>query len=324
VLLINDDYFGVNMFQLPPLEKYIFLGIFICSLLSAFLGFLQIRMEKVRLRSFLIAFTSLTISLAAILLIFRASHIGALPITNIFESMIFLLIFIGVTFLFLSSFMQQVWFSSVMTWVLFAIVLLAVMVVKPASTFRANAQTPWVILHALSMALSGATIVFSTAMSSLLLVSYNLLKHKQMSKLFGRMPNIERLEMLNLVGLRSTFIVMTFGLVSGIGMAVVKSVGADISFMDWLVDSMIVMTAGSWLMLMIVLVLRCILGLSGKMLARLTLVVCFLIVFAFVGTRVFCKSSHNFGSGVNGGKTVCPQHSLQNCTHKQLPEGSTE
>ena len=286
------------MLQLPPFERYIFLGIFICSLLSAFLGFLQIRMEKVRLRSFLIAFASLIISLSAILLMFRASHIGAMPITNIFESMIFLLIFIGVTFLFLSAFMQQVWFSSVMTWVLFAIIILAAMVAKPASTFRANAQTPWVIFHALSMALSGAMIVFSTAMSLLFLVSFNRLKNNQMSKLFGRMPNIERLEFFNLLGLRLTFVVLTFGFVSGIGLAVVKSAGADITFMDWLVDSMIVMIVGSWLMLMVVLLLRYILGLSGKMLARLTLVVCFLIVFAFVGTRVFCKSSHNFGNNL--------------------------
>ena len=292
------------MQQLPLLERYIFLGIFLCSLLSAFLGFLQIRMEKVCFRRFLIAFASLIISLSAILLVFRASHIGALPITNIFESMLFLLIFIGVTFLFLSAFLQQVWFSSVMTWVLFAIVMLAAMVIKPTSTFRANAQTPWVIFHALSMALSGAMIVFSTAMSSLVLVSCNRLKNKQMSKLFGKMPNIERLELFNLIGLRLTFIAMTFGLVSGIGMAVMKSAGTNIIFMDWLVDSTIVMTASSWLMLMVVLLLRHFIAFSGKTQARLTLVVCFLIIFTFVGTRVFCKSSHNFVN-VNNAVKIC-------------------
>ena len=290
------------MQQLPLLERYIFLGIFLCSLLSAFLGFLQIRMEKARLRRLLIAFSALIISLSAILLVFRASHIGALPITNIFESMLFLLIFIGVTFLFLSAFLQQVWFSSVMTWVLFSIVMLAAMVIKPTSTFRANAQTPWVIFHALSMALSGAMIVFSTAMSSLVLVSCNRLKNKQISKLFGKMPNIERLELFNLIGLRLTFITMTFGLVSGIGMAAVKSAGVNITFMDWLVDSTIVMTAGSWLMLMIVLLLRRFIAFSGRTQARLTLVVCFLIIFTFVGTRVFCKSSHTF---VNNVVKVC-------------------
>ena len=284
------------MLQLLPLERHLFLGILILSVISSILGYVQIIKADMRFRRLLVAFASLQITLSAVLLILRAVAIKAFPITGVFESMLILMVFIGITFLFLSAFMQQVWFLSVMAWALFVITLLAAVVAKPASVLQAEAKTPWVVVHAMSMALAGAMIIFAGAMSVLFLWSRMLLKSKQFLKLFGKMPTIEKLESLNLLGLRLGFIALTFGLISGIGLVAVSSLDLGMTIGDWLTDSKIVMIGLSWILLLCVLLLRRILGLGGKVVAQATLVVCFMILFAFVGSKILCKSDHDFGN----------------------------
>ena len=292
---------------LPPLERHLFLGILILSVISSVLGHVQIVKGDVRFRRLLVAFASLQITLGAVLLIFRAVSIEAFPITGVFESMLILMVFIGITFLFLSAFMQQVWFLSVMVWVLFIVTLLAAVVAKPASVLQDEAKTPWVIVHAMSMSLAGAMIVFAAAMSVLFLWSRKRLKSRQFLNLFGKMPTIEKLKSLNLLGLQLCFIALTFGLVSGVGLVAVSSFDLGMTIGDWLTDSKIVLIAVSWILLLFVLLLGQLLALSGKVVAQATLVVCFLILFAFVGSKIFCKSGHDFGD---------PSKSINNYTLK--------
>ena len=284
------------MFQLLPLERHLFLGILILSVISSVLGYVQIVKGDVKFRRLLVAFASLQITLGAVLLILRAVALKAFPVTGVFESMLILMVFIGITFLFLSVFMQQVWFLSVMVWVLFIIALLAALVAKPASVLQAEAKTPWVVVHAMSMSLAGAMIIFAAAMSVLFLWSRMRLKNKQFLKLFGKMPTIEKLESLNLLGLRLGFVALTFGLISGIGLVAVSSFDLGMTIGDWLTDSKIVMIGLAWVLLLGVLLLRRILGFGGKVVAQATLVVCFMILFAFVGSKILCKSDHDFGS----------------------------
>lgn len=282
------------MFDLLPLERHLFLGILILSFVSSVLGYLQITKGDLRFRRFLLAFASLQTALGGVLLISRAVAIKSLPITGIFESMLFLMIFIGLTFLFLSAYMRQVWFLSVMAWSLFVIVLLSAVVAKPAAVLQDAVQTPWVVIHAVSMSLAGAMIVFAAAMSVLVLWSQMRLKGEQFLKLFGKMPTIERLESLNLLGLLLSFIALTFGLISGIGLVAASSTQLGMTTADWLTDSKIVLIGLSWILLLLVLFLRQLLAFSGKVIAQITLVVCFLILFAFIGSQIFCKSDHDF------------------------------
>ncbi len=282
------------MLELLPLERHLFLGILILSVISSVLAYVQIVRDDVKFRRQLVAFASVQISLSAVLLILRAVTIKAFPITGVFESMLILMIFIGITFLFLSAFLQQVWFLSIMAWMLLGITLLGAVVAKPAAVLQDAARTPWVIVHALSMSLAGAMIVFAAAMGVLFLWSRKRLKSKRFLTLFGKMPSIEKLEKLNLLGLRLSFAAMTFGLVSGIGLIAVKSAGLGMTIGDWLTDSKIVMVAVAWVILLCTLILRRLLAFSGKRIAQATLIVCFMILFAFIGSKIFCKSGHDF------------------------------
>jgi ABC-type uncharacterized transport system permease subunit len=292
----NNLLSGFMMLELPLLERHVFLGILILSVVSSVLGYLQIYKNNVRFRRLLIAFSSLQITLGAVLLIFRAASIKAFPITGVFESMLILMIFIGITFLFLSAFIHQVWFLSIMVWVLFIITLLAAVVAKPAVVLQEEAKTPWVVVHAIAMSSAGAMIVFAAAMSVLFLWSRRRLKNKMFLGLFGRMPTLEKLESMNLLGLRLCFVALTFGLVSGIGLTVVRSIDLGLTGGDWLKDSKIVMIGLSWFLLLIILLLRRILGFGGKVVAQATLLICFMILFAFVGSQILCQSGHDFGN----------------------------
>jgi len=293
------------MFELLPVEKCLFLGILMLSVISSVLAHVQIVRAETRFRRLLTAFVSLQITLGAVLLILRAVAIKAFPVTGVFESMLVLMVFIGITFLFLSAFMHQIWLLSIMAWVLLVINILAAFVAKPASVLVEAARTPWVIVHAISMLLAAAMIVFASAMGVLFLWSRKRLKSSRFTTLFGKMPTIERLEQLNLLGLHLSFVMMTFGLVSGIGLIAVKSIGLGITPFDWLTDSKIVLIAVAWVALLCALVLKYLLRLSGKAIAQVSLFICFLILFAFIGSKMFCKSDHDFSNhSVNQSRQV--------------------
>jgi ABC-type uncharacterized transport system permease subunit len=130
----------------------------------------------------------------------------------------------------------------------------------------------------------------------LFLVTRRNLKRKRIGKVIGKMPNIEKLEDLNVFGLKASFAFLTFGLVSGIGLAMVGSSQMSIDLQDWLTDSKIVMMVVAWGLLAVVLVVRHILSLHGRSIARLTLLACFMIVFAIVGSTIFCSTGHVFSS----------------------------
>jgi ABC-type uncharacterized transport system permease subunit len=282
------------MFQLPPMERSLIWGMLVCSCLGAGIGLMQTAGRPYPFRRLIAATTAMGTLTGAVLLGLRAAALRAFPMSDIFESMITLIILIGAVFLVLSVSIRQPWFSSVMAWVFFIMVLLSAAVARPAASLQQAAQTPWVAVHALSMVLAAAMILLSAAASVLFLLSSKRLKNRQLSTLFGKMPSVEKLEVLILTGLGWSFTALTVGLLSGIGMAAVKSKGLQMTPVDWLTDSKIVLVILAWLLLGAILLLRKSLAWSGKTVAKMTLAACFLILFAFIGSQILCKSAHDF------------------------------
>ncbi len=71
------------------------------------------------------------------------------------------------------------------------------------------------------------------------LLSAGRLKQKKVMKVLGRVPNIEKLKRLNIFGLKACFVLVTFGLVNGFGLAIVKSTAIQMRILDWLIDAKI-------------------------------------------------------------------------------------
>jgi len=284
------------MFELPILEKAVFSGVLILYLGAAIVGMRQLSGGRDKYGQLLTALIALAVSLECLILVFRAAAIQAFPLTGLFESMIVLTVTFSLTFLFLSIAIKQVWFGSVMVWIIFLMALLSALVARPAGRLQAAARTPWIAAHGLAMVLAAAAIAFSAGASALFLLGRWKLKHKQIAKLIGRVPNIERLQGMNLFGLRASLVLLTFGLVSGIGLAVVKSTVLGVSGVEWLTDPKIVLIAAVWLLLAVILVLGSVFAISGRMTAWLTMAAFFLILFALIGTAIFCGTKHDFST----------------------------
>ncbi|HUV65335.1 MAG TPA: cytochrome c biogenesis protein CcsA [Sedimentisphaerales bacterium] len=284
------------MSKLPLHETVIFVLVVAIYLAAAVIGGLQLRLRGEKYRRFLLPLVSLAVTLEAVILVFRAVAIGAVPLTGLFESMIVLTIVFGLTYLFLSIAIQQVWFGSVMVWVILTLVLLAGAVAEPAAQAHAAASTPWAIMHAIAMILGGAAAMLAMASAVLYLFARRKLKQKDLLGVLGKVPNIEKLERMNLLGLKSCFVLITFGLVSGIGLAA-TSTALNMTARDWLTDAKIVLVAVVWLLLGAVLALLRTVKLKEKTIAHVTIVAFALILFAVVGTSVFCGTAHDFAGG---------------------------
>ena len=285
------------MSELPVKEIIIFVSVVMLYSAAAIVGIIQLSSSSEKCRRLLLPIVSLAVCLEAVLLIFRAVAIKAVPLTGLFESMIALTIVFGLVFLFFSIAIKQVWFGSVMTWIILLMILMAGVVAKPALEPLAIASTPWAIAHGIAMVLSGALIMFATANAFLYLLGRRSLKHKKVIRVLGRVPNIEKLKRLNVFGLTACFVTMTFGLVSGFGLTMVKSTAIQMSLLDWLIDPKIVLIIASWILLAIVLILRRMVVLKNKMTAYITMAIFFLILFAIIGTAVFCSTRHDFTGG---------------------------
>jgi len=281
------------MFDLPFPEMAVFILVVVICFAAAVIGILQLRTQGEKLRRSLLALVSLAVTLEAVILIFRAIAIKAVPLTGLFESMIVLTIVFGLTYLFLSIAIHRVWFSSVMAWVMLLLVLMSGIVAEPASQAHAAASTPWAIAHAIAMILGGTSVMLATASAVLYLFAERKLKQKNLLHVLGKVPNIEKLEHMNLLGLKSCFVLMTFGLASGIGLAA-TSASLNMTAIDWLTDSKIILIAIVWLLLGTIMVLLKTVKLKKKTIAHVTLVAFALILFAVVGTSVFCGTGHNF------------------------------
>jgi ABC-type uncharacterized transport system permease subunit len=113
-------------------------------------------------------------------------------------------------------------------------------------------------------------------------------------RVLGKIPNLEKLERMNVHALEACFLLVTFGLASGIGMAAINSAALGISFTNLLTDCKIVLIVIIWAFLGITLLLKRIIVLNGKTTAYLTITAFILILFALVGTAIFCGTKHNF------------------------------
>ena len=290
------------MSELPMTEIIIFVFVVLLYLAAAIAGILQLLTGGEKYKRLLLPLVSLAVTLEAVILIFRAIAIKAIPLTGLFESMIVLTIVFALIYLFFSIAIQQVWFGSVMVWVIFGLIILAAIVAEPASEAHAAAATPWAIAHGIAMILAGVATMLATASALLYLLGRRKLKQKKVMQVLGKVPNFEKLEHMNLLGLKACFVLLTFGLVSGIVMAAVNATALGIPAHAWLTDSKIILVMVVWALVGIILALRHLITLKGKKMAYVTLLVFFLIVFAIVGTTVFCGTKHDFVK--DGGQTV--------------------
>jgi ABC-type uncharacterized transport system permease subunit len=286
----------MSQLPLPELIVFIVAGCFYAA--TALVGACQLTARCKAAARLLLPLLCLAVVLQTVVLVFRAVTIRGIPLTGLFESMLVLTIVLSLVYLLLSLGIPQVWFGSLMSWVLLALVILSAAVAQPATEPTRVAVTPWVVFHGLSMVVSSASIVFSAATAFLYLLSDHRLKQKKVLTVLGRVPNTEWLRHANHVGLKCSFVSLSLGLASGLGLAAMRSAGLEMHFVEWLVDPKILSIAAAWLLMAVILCMRRCARLSEKKTAYATVVAVFLILFAFVGVALLGKTVHVFSMKV--------------------------
>ncbi len=283
------------MLQLPASEIAVFILASLTYLSATVVSIIQLRGDGQKYHRLLMPLVSLAVTLEAVLLILRAAEIKAVPLTGLFESMMVLTIVFGLIYLFLNVAIQQIWFSSVMVWVISSLVLLAGLVAEPAAEPMRVAATPWAIAHGVLMILGGAAIMLATAAAVLYLLADYRLKHKMIMQVLGRIPNVEKLEKLMLSSLWASFLLLAVGVITGIGLICMLSTHMSWSILlDWVEDPKVICILAAWLLLAAVLLLNRLLLLKARTRAYMTIAVFVLVLAAIVGVAALGATRHQF------------------------------
>jgi len=277
------------MFNLTTLETIVLLLVVVVHAAAGIVATLLLLRRHRQFESLLMPCILAAVLLDAALLVFRGIAIKAVPLTGLFDSLILLALIFGVLYLLIKPSVDQVWFGSVMVWAILGMVFVAALVAKPASRPQEVARTPWAVAHASFMILATASVVFAAANSALYLLGSYRLKHKAISQVLGRIPNMETLVRMHRLGVRAGFVLLTVGIVSGLGLSLF-----DTGIAMWLADSKVVCIIGAWGLLGAILVLDRFGLLRIKARAYVTIVAFGLIVVATIGVTIAGATQHRF------------------------------
>jgi ABC-type transport system involved in cytochrome c biogenesis permease subunit len=279
-----------KMFELSVPEVIALLLVVAVHAAAGLVAALQLVASGRRHEHLLVPLVVAAVVLDAVMLGLRAVSIGAVPLTGLFESLLVLALVFGVLYLLLRPTIDQVWFGSVMVWVIFGMILMAALVAKPASRPEAVAATPWALAHATAMILASASIMFAAASSILYLLGSRRLKRKKIVLVLGRIPNMETLARMNWAGVRVGFVLLMLGVVSGLCLAFLHGPGIA----QWLMDVKVICIISAWGLLGAILILDRLHLLKVKARAYATLVVFVLILVGIVGVTVTGATQHRF------------------------------
>lgn len=278
------------MFNLPLSEMIILFLAAVIYVSGAVVGVFQLFPGGRQYKHLLLPIILLAIFLEAVILILRAVTIKALPLTGLFESLIILTIIFGALYLILNIFIRQVWFGSVMVWIMLLLCLVTCIFAQPVTEPVDIAATPWALAHGIMMILGGVSIILATASSFLYLFSHNRLKSKKVMTVIGRVPNIEKLQYMAMFGIKAGFVFITIGIIGGLGLVAISGRGIA----AWLVDLKVICIFAAWILLGTIVILNHLLALKGKTVAFLTLTIFVFVLFAVVGVTLLGKTQHNF------------------------------
>jgi ABC-type uncharacterized transport system permease subunit len=278
------------MFELSGPEAVVFTLVVLAQTAAGVVAALQLGGSRRHYEFLHGPFVLATVILSTVLLTLRGMSIQAVPLTDLFDSLIVLALVFGVLYLLLKSTVEQVWFGSVMIWAILGIVLIAALVAKPASRARELAGTPWAVAHASAMILATAATVFAAANSALYLLGSYRLKHKRLMCVLGRIPNMETLARMNRIGVRVGFALLTAGVIGGLGLAHLDGTGIA----KWLADVKVICIILAWFLLGTLVILDRLDLLKVKARAYGTMVAFGLLLIAIIGVSVAGATRHRF------------------------------
>jgi ABC-type uncharacterized transport system permease subunit len=278
------------MFDLSTSETVVLALVVAAHGAAAVAAGLQLHKNHRQYGALLVPLVVAAVVLDVALLGLRGISIRGVPLTGLFESLLVLAAVSGVLYLLLRSAVEQVWFGAVMVWAMLGMVLVGAAVARPAARPEDLAATPWAVAHAAAMILASAAVVFAAANSGLYLLGSYRLKHHGIMQVLGRIPNMETLARMNRLGVRIGFVLLTMGIIGGLGL--VSAQGTGIA--HWLTDVKVICIIAAWGLLGMLLVLDRLRLLRVKTCGYVTIVAFGLLFLAMVGVTVAGTTRHQF------------------------------
>lgn len=214
---------------------------------------------------------------------------ASIPVTNIYESMIFLVWCIILVFIVIDRLYRL---PSMLTFLMpFATVfsIWALLFIGNDLSMPDDVQMFWLVAHIVPTFLGYASFAIAFIASIMYIILQRQLRYNFSGTLITRLPSLEGLDALIWKTLSFGFPLITLGLVFGfVWVRTSGALGAD-----WLLDHKVVFGIGAWLVYAAILHIRMIASFHGTRVAVLTISGFVLVIFTFVGT-FFLGSKHGF------------------------------
>ena len=282
------------MFDLPLSEIIAFVFALAFFFAAGCLGALQLARPGEKYRFNLSNFISLGVLSQAMLLTFRAAEAAAIPLTGLFDAMIVLTILLAAAYMLLGMVFRQVYFGSIMSWFILALMIIMIFIAEPVSVNRTIAGKHYAVIHGLAMILAETLVLLATASAWLYIVGSKRLKQKKISRVLGIVPNLGKLQSFTVFSLWIAFCCMTVGVISGIVMSILDSKREGLNFMGWFFDYRFLVLNSFWLWLLIMLCLQRFRLIKTRKFSYMTIVTFIVTVLLLAAAMLTTEGMHDF------------------------------
>jgi ABC-type transport system involved in cytochrome c biogenesis permease subunit len=225
----------------------------------------------------------------SLFLIYLASRAGNIPVTNLFESVVFLTwcvvaVFNGVEFLYSVPSLGAFLFPLVTALSLWVLSLGDSPLNAPA-----NLSKFWLVAHTIPLFMGYAAFTLTFVLSLMYLIQQRQLKQKLFGPLLLGLPSLESLDRLMWKTLSFGFPLLTLGLVFGTFWVKYFNILGP----QWYLEPKVVMGTVTWLVYAGLLHLRVGVTMHGSRVALLNIAGFTLVLFTFIGT-FFLGAQHGY------------------------------
>jgi cytochrome c-type biogenesis protein CcsB len=230
-------------------------------------------------------------SLLTVFFLLRWRAVGFLPVSNMFESLLFFIWAVVLTYLIVEYFFNLPTLSSFILPFITLFALVAVFVGHPEGTMDTRLRSGWFYLHVVFAFVGYATfsVAFATAVMYLL-QRRQLKSRKSFNSVFHRLPSLEVLDDLNQKLISMGFPLFTFAIAVGVYWAHESKILGP----NWPNDPKVVFTGITWLLYAALFHIRLLAVARGKRVAHLTIIAFVFVVLTFLGTRYLPSGPHEF------------------------------
>lgn len=214
---------------------------------------------------------------------------ATIPITNISESMIFLVWCIILVFLVIDFLYKLPSILAFLMPFVTAFSIWSLLFVSNDLSMPKDMQKLWLVAHIVPTFFGYASFAISCIASIMYITLQRQLRSKSPSSLLTRLPSLESLDKLVWRTLTFGFPLITLGLV--FGFVWIRSSG--VLGQPWYTDQKVIFGIVAWLVYASLLHIRMIASFHGTKVALLTIAGFVIIIFTFVGT-FFIGSQHGF------------------------------